>query len=88
MLARLSLTEDLSICHAHEQETTLIGALAEADDLELDLVQVGEIDTAGLQLLILLRTLNDQFSALYATFVMNEHRIVDLRMLGGDGHRS
>ena len=33
----------------------LLDALAAADELELDLLQVGEIDTAGLQLLILLK---------------------------------
>lgn len=52
---RLSLTEDLTIYHALEQKRTLLDALAKADDLELDLMQVGEIDTAGLQLLVLLK---------------------------------
>ena len=55
MPARLSLTEDLTIYHALEQKTILLDALADADDLELDLMQVGEIDAAGLQLLILLK---------------------------------
>ena len=32
-----------------------VGTLGSADELELDLMQVGEIDTAGLQLLILLK---------------------------------
>ena len=52
---QLSLTEDLTIYHALEQKKMLLDALAAADDLELDLAQVGEIDTAGLQLLILLK---------------------------------
>ena len=52
---RLSLTEDLTIYHALEQKTTLLDALAGADELELDLMQVSEIDSAGLQLLILLK---------------------------------
>ena len=51
----LSLTEDLTIYHALEQKKTLLDALARTDDLELDLLQVSEIDTAGLQLLILLK---------------------------------
>ena len=55
MPALLSLTEDLTIYHALEQKKRLLDALAEADDLELDLLQVAEIDTAGLQLLILLK---------------------------------
>jgi anti-sigma B factor antagonist len=52
---RLSLTEDLTIYHALEQKTTLLDALAATTELELDLLQVGDIDTAGLQLLILLK---------------------------------
>ena len=38
-----------------EQKHRLLDALGSADELELDLMQVGEIDTAGLQLLILLK---------------------------------
>ena len=55
MPALLSLTEDLTIYHALEQKLLLLNALADVDDLELDLLQVSEIDTAGLQLLILLK---------------------------------
>ena len=55
MPALLSLTEDLTIYHALEQKRLLLDALAAADDLELDLAQVSEIDSAGLQLLILLK---------------------------------
>jgi len=52
---RLSLTDDLTIYHALEQKTALLDALANSDELELDLMQVGAIDTAGLQLLVLLK---------------------------------
>lgn len=51
----LPLTQDLTIYHALEQKNVLLDALSTTDDLELDLSQVGEIDTAGLQLLILLK---------------------------------
>ena len=51
----LSLSEDLTIYHALEQKTRLLEALGECDELELDLLQVCEIDSAGLQLLILLK---------------------------------
>jgi len=51
----LSLTEDLTIYHVLDQKHQLLDALGSADELELDLMQVGEIDTAGLQLLILLK---------------------------------
>lgn len=52
---RLSLTENLTIYHALEQKTHLLDALAASEELELDLLQVVEIDTAGLQLLLLLK---------------------------------
>jgi anti-sigma B factor antagonist len=52
---RLSLTDDLTIYHALDQKKTLLDALSAADDLELDLLPVSDIDTAGLQLLILLK---------------------------------
>ena len=52
---RLSLSQDLTIYHALEQKTALLDALAASDALELDLMHIGEIDTAGLQLLILLK---------------------------------
>ncbi len=50
---RLSISEDLTIYHALEHKERLIAALDAGDGLELDLSPVGEIDTAGLQLLIL-----------------------------------
>lgn len=52
---RFSLTTDLTIYHALLQKQALLDALASGGDLELDLSQVNEMDTAGLQLLILLK---------------------------------
>ena len=52
---RLTLTEDLTIYHALDQKNALLDALAACDELELDLMPVSEMDTAGLQLLILLK---------------------------------
>jgi ABC-type transporter Mla MlaB component len=52
---RLALTEDLTIYNALEQKRVLLEALACVDELELDLLPVNEIDTAGMQLLILLK---------------------------------
>jgi anti-anti-sigma factor len=52
---RISLSEDLTIYHALEQKQTLLDAIAGTQDLELDLSQVSEMDTAGLQLLIMLK---------------------------------
>lgn len=51
----LSITEDLTIYHALEQKQMLLDALAATDELELNLAQVAEMDTAGLQLLVLLK---------------------------------
>jgi anti-anti-sigma factor len=50
---RLTLVEDLTIYHAAEIKLRLEEALGSDGPLELDLSQVGETDTAGLQLLIL-----------------------------------
>jgi anti-anti-sigma factor len=52
---RISLSEDLTIYHALEQKQVLLDAIAVTSDLELDLSQVSEMDTAGLQLLIMLK---------------------------------
>ena len=50
---RLTILEDLTIYNALEQKQQLLDALSATSRLELDLSQVAEIDTAGLQLLIL-----------------------------------
>lgn len=50
---RLAIVEDMTIYRALEQKELLLSALAVADELELDMSAVGEIDTAGLQLLML-----------------------------------
>ncbi len=50
---RLSLDADLTIYNAGEQKHRLLEALQAARVLELDLSGVGEVDTAGIQLLIL-----------------------------------
>ncbi len=51
--ARLVIEADLTIYHAAANKAALIEALAGAEHLEVDLSKVAEIDTAGLQLLIL-----------------------------------
>lgn len=53
--ARLSLATDLTIYHAAAQKEELLRALAGAERLEIDLSAVADIDTAGLQLLILVK---------------------------------
>ena len=50
---RLVIDEDLSIYHAAEIKDRLIKELQTNPILELDLSHVGEVDTAGFQLLVL-----------------------------------
>ncbi|NMG65533.1 STAS domain-containing protein [Azoarcus indigens] len=52
---RLAIVDDMTIYNAAAQKQTLIEALCGCDELELDLSTVGEIDTAGFQLLILVK---------------------------------
>lgn len=51
----LAITEDLTIYHALEQKQALLDALSRTSELELNLSQVDKMDTAGLQLLVLLK---------------------------------
>lgn len=50
---RLVLEGDLTIYQAPEQKRSLLEALEQAKVLELDLSQLGEVDSAGLQVLLL-----------------------------------
>jgi anti-anti-sigma factor len=55
---RLVLQGDLTIYRAAELKTqvlSVLASLADPPELELDLAQVTEIDTAGLQVLLLLK---------------------------------
>ncbi len=49
---RLTLQGDLTIHHAAHLKSTLLEALSSAALIEVDVSQVTEIDTAGLQLLL------------------------------------
>jgi anti-sigma B factor antagonist len=50
---RLAITEPMSIYQAPELKARILETLGAAEAVELDLSQVGEIDSAGLQLLML-----------------------------------
>lgn len=54
-LRRLAVSDAMTIYQAAAQKQLLLEALASAAQIELDLSRVPEIDTAGLQLLILLK---------------------------------
>lgn len=51
----LAITEDLTIYHALDLKGQLLAALAQTGELELNLAQVQAMDTAGLQLLVMLK---------------------------------
>lgn len=53
--SRLAIGENMTIYQAQSQKDQLLAALAATGHLELDLREVAEMDTAGLQLLILLK---------------------------------
>jgi len=48
-----AISEDMTTYNAAAQKQMLLEALAECEELDLDLSQVGEIDTAGFQILLL-----------------------------------
>lgn len=52
---RLTLNQDLTIYHAEALKDALMATLGHGATIELDLSQITEIDTAGIQLLILLK---------------------------------
>jgi anti-anti-sigma factor len=52
-LVPLAIAQDMTIYHAAELKSQLLAVLADGDGLALDLSQVDQIDTAGLQLLLL-----------------------------------
>jgi anti-sigma B factor antagonist len=52
---RLVIVEDMTIYHSNELKTRLLTALASYSVLELDLSGVSEMDTAGFQLLLMIK---------------------------------
>jgi anti-sigma B factor antagonist len=53
--ARIVIEDDMTIYHATALKATLLGSIQRHQLIELDLSRVAEIDTAGLQLLLLAR---------------------------------
>jgi anti-sigma B factor antagonist len=49
----ISINEDMTIYNAAVQKLMLLEALDGCEELDLDLSQVGEMDTAGFQILLL-----------------------------------
>lgn len=55
-VCRLTVEGDMTIYTALELKGELLAPLAQGDTVEMNLGGVGEIDSAGLQLLVLLKT--------------------------------
>jgi len=62
----LVIQDEMTIYNVLEQKNTLFSYLKADQELQLDLSEVGEIDSAGMQLLIMLKKqagrINNQFS--------------------------
>ena len=59
-LGHLALETDLTIYNALDAKRQLLDAVHGAETLELDLSRVGEMDTAGFQLLVLAKRQQDK----------------------------
>lgn len=78
----ISLSGELTIYTAAEIKATLAAAMESADSLEIDLFGVTEIDTAGLQLLLMTKRAADKKIA-FINHSQPVLRLVDLANLGG-----
>jgi anti-sigma B factor antagonist len=52
-LTTLKISGDMSIYHAPELKSALLEALAECEELDINLAEVSDMDTAGFQLLVM-----------------------------------
>lgn len=52
---RLHAAGELTIYHAADLKPALLGALDQGDDIEIDLADVCELDSSGVQLLMLMK---------------------------------
>ena len=53
--SNIVINEDMTIYNAAAHKPMLLDALAECDELSVDLAQVSEMDTAGFQVLLLVK---------------------------------
>lgn len=73
----LAIEGELTIFTAAEQKTALLDFLNSGDELEINLSKVSEIDTAGLQLLILIKREAAQCGK-NLRFVMHSRPVLEL----------
>lgn len=88
-MQKLMLEGELTIYSAAETKTQLLTFLDSADELEINLAEVSEIDTAGLQLLILAKQEAKQAGkklhfSLHSTAVLELLELANLVALFGD----
>ncbi|MBS4050149.1 STAS domain-containing protein [Methylomonas rivi] len=73
----LTIEDELTIFTAADQKPRLLAFLNSADDLEINLAKVDEMDTAGLQLLILMKREAAQ-TGKKLRFVMHSKVVLDI----------
>ncbi|MDT4332912.1 STAS domain-containing protein [Methylomonas sp. MED-D] len=73
----LTIDDELTIFTAAEQKRNLLNFLSTGDDLEINLSQVAEMDTAGLQLLILSKR-EAGLAGKQLRFVMHSKAVLDI----------
>lgn len=78
----IAIDGELTIYTALELKDTLLAGLSAGDELELDLSGVGEIDAAGLQLLVMIK---QQATDLNKTLRITGHSPVVLELLNLSG---
>jgi len=74
---QIAIEGELSIFNANEQKANLLNFLNSGIELEINLSQVDEVDTAGLQLLILTKRLAAQQGKILR-FVMHSKELLDI----------
>ncbi|BBL60510.1 STAS domain-containing protein [Methylomonas koyamae] len=73
----LTIEDELTIFTAAEQKNNVLSFLSSGDDLEINLSQVAEMDTAGLQLLILAKR-EAARAGKTLRFVMHSKAVLDI----------
>ena len=80
--ARFALTGELTIYTAAELKTELADVMARADSIEIDLSGITEVDTAGLQWMLIAKR-NPGKEVRFVKHPPSVVRLVDLANLGG-----
>jgi len=79
--ARVVLTGELTIYTVADIKAGLAQAMAQADEIEVDLSGITEVDTAGVQLLLIAKR-NPDKKVVFCKHTQSVLRLVDLANLG------